>query len=213
MIEKKRKTELDIDSTVQPPEAEAPPPPPPPPKEPEPAPADATAPETETETETVKSKPSRRKLFIIAGVSSAVVVLAAVSLAVYFGGTKEKVEPKIEEKTVEVAAAAAPIVPIRKLNNIPLKPFLLPVMDNNRKGFLRVKFSLLLSNADAVGEVEENLSLMRETIYQFAKLRDLDDFKPTGKRDETIRTLRRLLDRSLQNGRVEDVMITEFTLL
>ena len=199
MIEKKRKTELDIDSTLQPPEAEAAPPPPPP-KEPEPVPADAPAPETET----VKSKPSRRKLFIIAGVSSAVVVLAAVSLAVYFGGTEEKVEPKTEEKTVEVTDVAAPIVPIRKLNNIPLEPFLLPVMDNNRKGFLRVKFSLLLSNADAVGEVEENLSLMRETIYQFAKLRDLDDFKPTGRRDETIRTLRRLLDRSLQSGRSEE---------
>ncbi len=208
MIEKKRKTELDIDSTVQPPEAETPPPPPPEP-EPEPGPAPAAA----SETETVKSKPSRRKLFIIAGVSSAMVLLAVIALALYFGGTQEKAEPKIEEKTVEVAVVAAPIAPIRELNNIPLEPFLLPVTDNNRKGFLRVKFSLLLSNADAVSEVEENLSLMRETIYQFAKLRDLDDFKPTGRRDETIRTLRRLLDRSLQNGRVEDVMITEFTLL
>jgi len=205
MIEKKRKTELDIDSTIQPPEVEAPPPPPPPPPpEPEPVP--------ESETEPVKTKPSKRKLYIIAGVSSAIVLLAAITLAVYFGAAQETAERETEEKAVEVTAAA-PTVPKKELNNLPLEPFILPIMDNNRKGFLRVKFSILLSNADAVGEVEENLSLIRETIYLFAKQREPDDFMPTGRRDETIQTLRRLLDRSLQNGRVEDVMITEFTLL
>ena len=210
MIEKKRKTELDIDSTVQPPEAEAPPPPPP---EQEPAPESAPV----SDKKPVKSKPSRRKLFIIAGLSSAVVLLAAISLAVYFGATQETAEQKIveqktEEKTVEVVAAA-PTAPVKELNNLPLEPFLLPVTENNRKSFLRIQFSLLLTNADAAGEVEENLSLMRETIYLFAKQREPDDFKPVGKRVETIQALRRLLDRSLQSGRVKDIMITEFTLL
>jgi len=207
MIEKKRKTELDIDPTLQPPEVEAQAqaqPPPTPPPEPEPV--------QEPETEPVKTKPSRRKLYIIAGVSSAVVLLAVVGLAVYFGVGQKTAERKTEEKAVEVTAAA-PVVPKKELNNLPLEPFILPITDNNGKGFLRVKFSLLLSNADAVGEVEENLSLMRETIYLFAMQREPDDFKPSGRRDETIQTLRRLLDRSLQNGRVEDVMITEFTIL
>ncbi|MFQ5431785.1 MAG: flagellar basal body-associated protein FliL [Nitrospinota bacterium] len=200
MIEKKRKTELDIDLTIQSPVVEAPPPPPP---EPEPVP----------EPEPAKAKPSRRKLYIIAGVSSVTALLAVIALAVYFGAAQETAEKVPEEKPVEVTAAAVPTAPMKELNNLPLEPFILPIIYNNRKGFVRIKFSLLLSNTDAASEVEENLSLMRESIYLFAKQRELGDFKPTGKRNQTIQTLRRLLNRSLQNGRVEDVMITEFTLL
>lgn len=199
MIEKKRKTELDIDLTIQPPVAETPPPPEPVAK-PEPAPEPAA------------KKPSKRKLYIIAGVSSAVVLLAVITAAVFFGTKEKTVEPVIETKVIEVTADA-PQKPMKELNNLPLEPFLLPIKQNGSKGFLRVKFSLLLSNEDAVVEVEENLSLMRETIYLFAKRKELDDFKPSGRRNETMQTLRRLLDRSLQNGRVKNIMITEFTLL
>ena len=203
MIEKKRKTELDIDLTIQAPVVEAPPPPPP---EPEPVAKPEPIPEP------AEKKPSKRKLYIIAGVSSAVVLLTVITLTVYFGTKEKTVEPPVDKKVIEVTAPKQREA-TNKLNNLPLKPFLLPINQNGKKGFLRVKFSLLLSNMDAVVEVEENLSLMRETIYLFAKQHEPDDFKRSGKRDETIETLRRLLDRSLQNGRVKNIMITEFTLL
>lgn len=201
MIDRKRKTELDIDLSVQPPAVEAP-------SAPKPEPVA----EPEPDTEPAAKKPSKRKLYIIAGVSSAVVLLVAVTATVYFGTKEKTVEPVIETKLVEVTAEAPQAV-IKKFNNLALEPFLLPIKQNGDKGFLRVTFSLLLSNADAVTEVEENLPLMRETIYLFAKRHKPDDFKPTGKRKETLQTLQRLLDRSLQNGRVKNILITEFTLL
>ena len=200
MAGKTRKTELDIDLTIQPPVA---PPPPPPKPEPEPVVEPEPAPEP------IEKKPSKLKFYIIAALSSALLLLVVITAAIYFGTAKKTSQQVIEEKPLPVTATAPP----KELNNLPLKPFFLPITQNNRKGFLRVKFSLLLSNGDTLVEAEENLLLIRETIYQFAKRHEPDDFKPTGKRDETMQKLRQLLDRSLQNGRVENILITEFILL
>jgi flagellar basal body-associated protein FliL len=117
----------------------------------------------------------------------------------------EKEEIVVEEKEFP------PSEQVKVVNNLPLEPFILPVEHKDGKGFLRIKYSLLLSNIDAVAEVEENLPLMRETIYLFTKGRKPDDFAAPGKKDETVAALKRLLNRYIQNGRVDNIMITEFT--
>ena len=199
----KRKTELDIDPSLELPgleldevakkeESAAQPPPP----KPEPAVTAKAAPEP------VEKKGSKRTIYIVAGLLSAVVLAGGVSLAVFFGADEKPPVPKIE-KVVEKKPAP------KLVSNMDLDPFILPIDQIDGKNFLRIKFSLSLSSEDAVAEVEENLPSMRETIYRFTKQREIDEFMSPDIKHNTMLELGRLLDRKLQSGRVKEVHITE----
>ena len=212
---KKRKTELDIDTSfqietpeVEVEEAEAPPPP-------LEEPVEEASPE---ETEETEKKPSRRNIYIIAGLAVAVIALAGITYSVIFGGSlpEETVTEKetMDETTIEdETAAPETVVPLIPLHNITLEPFILPIGDGEGGGFFQIRFTLELSNEDAVAEVEENLSILRESIFVFLKRHKVEDFTKPSKRKDTILSLTRQLDRSLQNGRVNAVLVTELKIL
>lgn len=199
----KRKTELDIDPSLELPdldhdeeaegkEGAAKPPPP----KSEPAVTAEAAPEQ------VEKKGLKRTIYIVAGLLSAVALAGGITLAVFFATDKKPPVPKIEKVVVKKPAP-------KLVNNMDLDPFILPIDQMDGKNFLRIKFSLSLSSEDAVAEVKENLPSMREAIYRFTKQHEIDEFMSPDMKHNTMLELRKLLDRKLQSGRVQEVHITE----
>ena len=90
-----------------------------------------------------------------------------------------------------------------------LEPFTVPYEENGKKQIMYAQFSLNLSNKDAMSEIEENIVVMREAIYIYISRREKGDFADEKKRAEILDDLKNLLDRSLLNGRVQDVLITQ----
>lgn len=207
----KRKTELDLDTTTKAVETGA-----------IPQETAETAPVTEKPPEEkapeVEKKPfERKKLFIIAGAAAAVILVAVIGVLLLTGEKKvEKVvEAKVETPEEELEPEPEPepvkLEPLKKLHNLSLEPFLINYETKGKGQFLKISLAMELSNKEAVAEVDENLVLVRDSIFFFIKGKSLKDFTIPLKRKETLQELKRLLDRSVQNGRVNDVLITELT--
>lgn len=178
------------------------------------------SPETEPEAKAPEvKKRSKLKLYIIVGLIATVLALGVLTAFLLLkDGEKPQVEleksgeeklPE-EEKLLELELSMPP-QKVKKLNNLLLEPFTISISEPGGKRFMRVTFSLQLSNGDAVSEVEENLVIMREAVYLFIRNRKASDFMVPENRVKTLSTLKRLLDRSIQNGRVEEVLITELS--
>ncbi len=69
------------------------------------------------------------------------------------------------------------------------------------------------SNKEAKAEVDQNLVIVRDAVFFFIKNRPAKDFTVPKRRKDTLLELKRLLDRSVQNGRVQAVLITEFNII
>lgn len=197
-----RKTELDVEPMLEQAAQEKKSEPPKPEKKPE-------------KTRAPTKKSSRLKLYVIAGLAVSVLMLGALALFLMSGEEKPaaEVDETADEELLHEEVEDQPAVEVKKLNNLVLEPFTLQSGKSGGGSLMRVGFSLQLSSEDAVAEVEENLVIIRETIYLFLKRHNTENFTIPKKRMETITDLKRLLDRSVQNGRVEDVMITELNIL
>lgn len=198
-MEEERKTELDVDPELQ--------------NTPQEQKVDAP-PETEKEAgaPAVKKRP-RLKLYIIAGLVATMLALSGFAVSLLL---RESEKPQVEtsqndeEELLEVEVSTPP-KKLQKLNNFSMEPFILSTGKQGSKRFMRIKFSLQLSSNDAIAEIEENLAIMRETVYLFIRNRGAGNFTIPENRVETLNDLKRLLDRSIQNGLVEKVMITELS--
>lgn len=199
-MDEERKTELDVEpatpkDTQQEQEAQAPP-------------------ETEKKVEAPTAKKrSRLKIYIIVGLLATALALGVfvISLLLTQGKTAEvKPSQNVEEELLELGIPT-PTAEVEQLKNLLMEPFVISTGGPGSKQFMRIRFSLQLSNEDAITEVKENLDIMREAVYLFVRNRGASDFTIPESRVETLKTLKRILDRSIQNGRVERVMITELS--
>jgi flagellar basal body-associated protein FliL len=204
MVERKRKTELDIEGITAPPKVEAPPPPPPPaPPPPEPA-----------EAELPKEGQLSTRNKIILGAVGAIAVLVIIAVALSFRAKKHS-PPKLPEKH-EVAKTPPPPAPKKeeesapvKLNNVVLEPFIFEYKEKNEDRFIRLVFALQMSSAESINEVNHNLPLIRNIIVFFMKTRDKKELLSESARKEILKDLKFTLDRSIQSGRVEAILINE----
>jgi len=206
-VAEKRKTELDVDPTAAI-EEEAPQ---------EEVSTEETPAEESEETPKLKSK---KRIIIIGGVV-AIVIITGVILFFVVGGEKEP-SPTDEVKTDTAKGAEGekeivlpPVkkfVKAKKLINFPMEPFTLFFTENKTKGIFRIRFELQLSNKEVVNEMAENLITFRNTIFVYLKEHTKEDFIDPEKRQKSLDEIRVLLDRSLQNGQVLAVLITESNL-
>ncbi len=209
---KKRKTELDIESTA-PVSAEAA-------KQEETAPQAAPTPQQEAEVPKKPRKPINKRALVIAGAIGAVLIVAVVVVATMTKGHKEARKEEHgkageKEKPKEVKPPPPPPVPpvkYNKLTNVVLQPFIFPYKgEGGGDSFIRVVFALQMSNEDVVSELEENLELIRNSVMFYMGTRDKRDLLDVGKRKEILQNMQYNMGRSLQSGRVDAILINEIS--
>jgi len=202
---KKRKTELDIETTATSAPAaeetapgkeeaaapEAPPPPPPkPPKRPR---------------KPLSPAAKRNIIIVVAGL---IIISGGAMVAKMASGPQKKVK-QLRREHVVTPVEKPPDAKLPAVHNLVLDPFTFTVKGKGGDRFIRLVLALELSNEYAVGEVQENITLIRNGILFYMGTRDAADLLVETKRKEILQNIQYNVDRSLQEGRVEKVLINE----
>lgn len=188
---KTRKTELDIDLDLKieekakkNPVVEAPPPP--------------------------EKKGGKKKFnpkFKLLAILSSVFFIIITSVAIYYWPEKKAPEP---EKPAEAVVES---VTFSKTPQYKFEPFFLPVKTKNTKNvFLKVAFSLELSNELVITEIEQNSAILRANLSFLFNKKSLSDLKSDPDRKKLAREIKNILNRSFQKGTVKKVYFTQFFL-
>lgn len=201
---KKRKTELDIETGAIP----APPPPP-----------ESAAPvslEQEMAQDVASSQPPRQPInknaIIVAGVVLAIVLAIIIAVTVIqkkkpHAAAKKGDAHGEKAKGAEAEKKKAEEVKFEKLNNLVLEPFVVPYKDKGQDGFVQIVFALQVDDPEVIDEINNNLPLIRNSILFAITTRGHADLIDPAKREALMKDIRFNVDRSLQNGRVEAVLL------
>ncbi|HJP18647.1 MAG TPA: flagellar basal body-associated FliL family protein, partial [Nitrospinota bacterium] len=208
-MEKKRKTELDIDLDlkIQEDVIEEKPPPPPESEEPE-EPEEKGPGFLQKLSDKFNKIPS--KIFIIAGVSILIIILVTGAI-VYFS---QKPEPMPEEpaESVEPEKPEEEAVPSFKMvPQYEFTPFFFPLKEKNKDGaFLKIAFSFDLSNEEVLREIEQNIALLRANVSFALRKKSLSNLKSDPDRTKLGQEILQILNRSLQKGTAVKIYFTQF---
>lgn len=201
---KKRKTELDIETgtiPVQPAPSE--PAPPPVSLEQEMAQDAATA--------QAPRKPINKNVIIVAGVIAAVVLAIIIAVTVIQKQKKPAAVKKNGEAHGEKAKDAkkekAEEAKFVKLNNLVLEPFVIPYKDKGQDGFIQIVFALQVDDPEVIDEINNNLPLIRNSILFAITTRGQTELIDPAKREALMKDIRFNVDRSLQTGRIEAILL------
>lgn len=190
---KTRKTELDIDLDLKieeevkkDPEVEAPPPPP--------------------EKKEIKGFSSKFKLIALL---SSIFLIIILSLVIYsFISYRPKKKAPEPEKPAEVES-----VTFSKTPQYQFEPFFLPVKTKkDKKVFLKVAFSLELSNELVITEIEQNSAILRANLSFLFNKKSLSDLQSDPDKKKLTQEIINILNRSFQKGTVKKVYFTQFFL-
>ena len=118
---------------------------------------------------------NKKLLMIIGGV---VLVLIIVFVFLFMRGGKETVEVPVEEQVVEKEVKEEEEVKIATVNIYKLEPFFLPLLDEGKETgqFITVSANLLLSNSVLDRELDKLLPLLRKSIYNILRRKQLTNF-------------------------------------
>ena len=198
-MEKKRKTELDLDLKVEDLLEE---------EKPSPAePEKAEEPE-EKEPGFLQKLIDRLnaippKFFILAG-SGVLVFILITGIIVYFS---LKPAP-VTEKPVEKPAPS-----FKKVPQYEFTPFFFPIKaKNNKEVFLKIAFSFDLSNELVLNEIEQNIALLRANLSFVLKKKSLSDIESDSGKTKIGQEIINILNRSLQKGTAVKIYFTQFLL-
>lgn len=202
---KKRKTELDIDTgTIPAPEA-------PPDTGSTPIPL-----EQEMAQDAVSAReprtPFNKNTLIVFGIIIAM-MLATVGIAALAlhkkktGVSAKKAHGHGENAKEKGKQKPKEEVKFEALNNLVLDPFVIPHKEKGQDGFIRVVFALQVNDPEVIDEINNNLPLIRNSVLYAISTRDHADLIDPAKREGLMKDLRYNIDRSLQSGRVDAVLL------
>ncbi len=198
---KRRKTELDIETGAIP----APPPP-------EAAPAISLEEEMAQQAapERQPGKPAN-KMIIITAILVAAIVLAIIITVTVVEKKKPAAAVKNKashgEKAKEKEKKKVEEVKFEKLNNLVLEPFVIPYKNKGQDGFIQVVFALQVNDPDVIDEINSNLPLIRNSILFAISTHPQADLIDPAKRETLIKDIRYNIDRSLQTGHVDALLL------
>lgn len=187
---KKRKTELDIDLDLKVEEI------------PETPVEEAKPPEEE------KKKKPRFKFKLLPVLSASLILILIVIISgiiYYYRLPQEAPEPKKQ--------AAEEPVSFTRIPQYQFEPFFLPVKTkNNKEVFLKIAFSLELSNELVIREIEQNSAILRANLSLLFNKKSLSDLKSDPDKKRLSQEIINILNRSFQKGTVKKVYFTQFFL-
>jgi flagellar basal body-associated protein FliL len=211
-MDKKRKTELDIDLDLNVDELlekkeEPPPPPSAEPEEPEePEERGPGFLEKLIQKLTDKFKEIPPKILIIS--AAAVITLLLTIAIIYYIATRPEPPPPpvVEEPVVKEEAPAFKVIPQYEFT-----PFFFPLKSKDTKEvFLKIAFSFDLSNELVLREIEQNIALLRANLSFALKKKSLSDLESDINKTKLGKEILNVLNRSLQKGTAVKIYFTKF---
>ena len=211
-MDKKRKTELDIDLDLNVDELlekkeEPPPPPSAEPEEPEePEERGPGFLEKLIQKLTDKFKEIPPKILIIS--AAAVITLLLTIAIIYYIATRPEPPPPpvVEEPVVKEEAPAFKVIPQYEFT-----PFFFPLKSKDTKEvFLKIAFSFDLSNELVLREIEQNIALLRANLSFALKKKSLSDLESDINKTKLGQEILNVLNRSLQKGTAVKIYFTKF---
>ncbi|MBI5636771.1 MAG: flagellar basal body-associated FliL family protein [Nitrospinae bacterium] len=201
---KKRKTELDIDTGAIPaPEA-------PPDTGSTPIPLEQEM-ARDAASARAAGAPFNKNTLIVFGIIIAMMLatigIAAVALHKKTSGVSAKKAGGHGAKAKDAEKHKAAEPKFEALNNLVLDPFVIPYKDKGQDGFIRVVFALQVNDPEVIDEINNNLPLIRNSVLYAISTRDRADLIDPAKREGLMKDLRYNIDRSLQSGRVDAVLL------
>lgn len=204
---KKQRTELDLDDDIPEEEPTAPPAPEQPKEEPAPK---ETAAEEESEGE---PRFTKKKIIIIASASFGALVLIGGLLFFFMSGEEKKpAEPvkKIKKEPAPIRSKTDLAIPAPDLYTF--EPFIVKLKGDKEGRFMRAQFAVMMNEPDVIREIERNLVLVRENIYDLLLDLDRDSFTDPDKKEKNLIKVAIAVNRSIQAGAVTKAYITELTI-
>lgn len=145
------------------------------------------------------------KILVLIGSLLFAAILISSGIIYYL--SREEPVPKPEEPAREEA------VELPKIPQFQFAPFFHPIKTKkNKEVFLKIAFSVNLSNELVVKEIEQNISLLRAKLFFMLKKKNLSDLESDTDKAKLNREIIGVLNRSLQNGTVKKVYFTQFFL-
>lgn len=199
---KKRKTELDIETGAIP----------------VPAAQSEAAPPVSLEQEMAQDaasareprRPLNKSIIIVFGIIVAVVFAVIITVTIIQKKKTSATEKKKDvhgEKAKGAEKHKTEEVKFEKLNNLVLDPFVIPYKDKGQDGFIQIVFALQVNDPDVIDEISNNLPLIRNSILFAINTHGQADLINPAKRETLMKDIRYNVDRSLQSGRVEAVLL------
>ncbi|MBI4667075.1 MAG: flagellar basal body-associated FliL family protein [Nitrospinae bacterium] len=201
---KKRRTELDIDQEFLAEEKKPEPPPPAPPP-----------PEKKPEEPKHHRKINKVKLLMITGAGVAAIVVLGliiwVAVTFIFAGENEAQAPEAPPAPPPQEAPKTPEGGGVNQALYVLEPFFVPLpgKDGAPGGFVRIQFSLEISDPDVKGDLDRNVTLVRENVFFILRGKSREDFKGAEKLGQLSVDVAIAINRSIQSGGVTKALITE----
>lgn len=204
---KKQRTELDLDDDI--PEEEAPPAPPE-----EEAPREEPDPKESAVEEESEGEPrfTKKKIIIIASASFGALLLIGGLLFFFLSGEEKKpAEPvkKIKKEPAPIRSKTDLSIPNPNLYT--LEPFIVKLKGDKENRFMRASFAVMMNEPDVIREIERNLVLVRENIYELLLDLDRSAFTDPDKKEKNLVKVAIAVNRSIQAGAVTKAYLTELT--
>lgn len=143
------------------------------------------------------------KILILIGSLLFVAILIISGIIYYL--SREEPTPELEEPAKEEA------IELPKVPQYQFAPFFYPIKTkNNKEVFLKIAFSIDLSNELVVKEIEETIPLLRANLSILLGKKNLSDLESDPDKAKLNQEIIGVLNRSLQNGTVKKVYFTQF---
>ncbi|MBI5183030.1 MAG: flagellar basal body-associated FliL family protein [Nitrospinae bacterium] len=95
-----------------------------------------------------------------------------------------------------------------------MSPFFLPIVDiGKEERFLKIAINLELSNQEVSGEIERNLSILRENLLFLFKRKTVRELQEDKDKTQLSNEIITTLNSSLQSGTIKRIYFAEFLIL
>ncbi|GHV04746.1 hypothetical protein AGMMS50229_06700 [Campylobacterota bacterium] len=157
-----------------------------------------------------ESKPAAKKgnpmLLIAIGGGAFVIIAVIVVLLLLMGGSSDSVEP---QRTSE---GAAPGIGIALGPVVDQDQFIINLLSNDGRRFLKVKMSMELTGKNSVQEMENKKPLIRDLIIQQLSSKRFDEISTESGKVRLREEIKNNLNRYLIDGQVKQIFFTDFVI-
>ena len=153
------------------------------------------------------SKPKISPLLLIVVGAVAIMLIVVVLVVVLLMGSSGNAQQP--ERT---SGAAAPGVSATLGPVVTLDQFIVNLLSNDGRRYLKIKISLELSNAAAQPEIEGKTPLIRDTIIQQLSSKRFDEISTDSGKARLRDELRNSINRYLIDGQIKQIFFIDFVI-
>ncbi|GHV58929.1 hypothetical protein FACS1894103_1320 [Campylobacterota bacterium] len=145
-------------------------------------------------------------LLIIVGAVAIMLIVVVLVVVLLLGSSGSSEQP---ERT---SGSAAPGVSATLGTVVTLDQFIVNLLSNDGRRYLKVKISLELTNANTAPEVDNKAPLIRDTIIQQLSSKRFDEISTESGKVRLREELKNSINRYLLDGQIKNVFFNDFVI-